>query len=114
MEIERRTRQPLPTWAKGLLALTILVATGVGAFYSVDEQVDYVSVETAVSGSYSAGERVQVHGVVLNQTREDCELVEGDYTLRVDLPGRAQPHPGIPGVGLARRPRPAADVPRHP
>ena len=91
MEIERRTRQPLPTWAKGLLALTILVATGVVAFYSVDEQVDYVSVETVVSGSYSAGERVQVHGMVLNQTREDCELVEGDYTLRVDLTGAAIP-----------------------
>ena len=30
---------------------------------------------------------VQVHGVVLNQTREDCELVEGDYTLRIDLSG---------------------------
>ena len=87
METERRTRRPLPTWAKGLLALAILVATGAVAFYSVDEQVDYVSVETAVSGAYGAGERVQVHGVVLNQTREDCELVEGDYTLRVDLSG---------------------------
>ena len=87
MGTERRMRQPLPTWVKGLLALAILVATGAVAFYSVDEQVDYVSVETAISGTYGAGERVQVHGVVLNQTREDCELVEGDYTLRVDLSG---------------------------
>ena len=87
METERRTRRPLPTWAKGLLALTILVATGAAAFYSVDEQVDYVSVETAVSGEYDAGERIQVHGVVLNWTREDIELVEGDYTLRIDLGG---------------------------
>ena len=87
MGTERRMRQPLPTWVKGLLALAILVATGAVAFYSVDEQVDYVSVETAVSGAYGVGERVQVHGVVLNQTREDCELVEGDYTLRVDLSG---------------------------
>ena len=87
MGTERRTQHPLPTWVKGLLALAILVATGAVAFYSVDEQVDYVSVETAVSGAYGAGERVQVHGVVLNQTREDCELVEGDYTLRVDLSG---------------------------
>ena len=87
METERRTRRPLPTWAKGLLALAILVATGAAAFYSVDEQVDYVSVETAVSGEYDAGERIQVHGVVLNWTREDIELVEGDYTLRVDLDG---------------------------
>ncbi|MAH16997.1 MAG: hypothetical protein CL960_00645 [Euryarchaeota archaeon] len=87
MESERRTRQPLPTWAKGLLALAILVATGAVAFYSVDEQVDYVSVETAISGSYDAGERVQVHGNVLNWTREDIELVEGDYTLRVELNG---------------------------
>ena len=87
MGTERRMRQPLPTWAKGLLALAILVATGAVAFYSVDEQVDYVSVETAVSGAYGVGERVQVHGVVLNQTREDCELVEGDYTLRIDLSG---------------------------
>lgn len=85
MESERRTRQPLPTWAKGLLALAILVATGAVAFYSVDEQVDYISVETAVSGEYGAGERVQVHGNVLNWTREDIELVEGDYTLRVEL-----------------------------
>ena len=87
MRTERRTQQPLPIWVKGLLALAILVATGAVAFYSVDEQVDYVSVETAVSGTYGAGERVQVHGVVLNQTREDCELVEGDYTLRIDLSG---------------------------
>ena len=87
MGTERRTRQPLPTWAKGLLALAILVATGAVAFYSVDEQVDYVSVETAVSGEYDAGERIQVHGVVLNWTREDIELVEGDYTLRIDLGG---------------------------
>ena len=87
METERRTRRPLPTWAKGLLALAILVATGAAAFYSVDEQVDYVSVETAVSGEYDAGERIQVHGVVLNWTREDIELVEGDYTLRIDLGG---------------------------
>ena len=87
MRTERRTRQPLPTWAKGLLALAILVATGAAAFYSVDEQVDYVSVETAVSGEYDAGERIQVHGVVLNWTREDIELVEGDYTLRIDLGG---------------------------
>ena len=87
MGTERRTQQPLPIWVKGLLALAILVATGAVAFYSVDEQVDYVSVETAVSGTYGAGERVQVHGVVLNQTREDCELVEGDYTLRIDLSG---------------------------
>ena len=87
METERRTRRPLPTWAKGLLALAILVATGAAAFYSVDEQVDYVSVEIAVSGEYDAGERIQVHGVVLNWTREDIELVEGDYTLRIDLGG---------------------------
>ena len=87
METERRTRRPLPTWATGLLALAILVATGAAAFYSVDEQVDYVSVETAVSGEYDAGERIQVHGVVLNWTREDIELVEGDYTLRIDLGG---------------------------
>ena len=87
METERRTQQPLPTWVKGLLALAILVVTGAAVFHSVDEQVDYVSIETAVSGTYGAGERVQVHGVVLNQTREDCELVEGDYTLRVDLSG---------------------------
>jgi cytochrome c-type biogenesis protein CcmE len=87
METERRTRRPLPTWAKGLLALAILVATGAAAFYSVDEQVDYISVETAVSGDYDAGERIQVHGVVLNWTREDIELVEGDYTLRIDLGG---------------------------
>ena len=87
MRTERRTRQPLPTWVKGLLALAILVATGAAAFYSVDEQVDYVSVETAVSGEYDAGERIQVHGVVLNWTREDIELVEGDYTLRIDLGG---------------------------
>ena len=87
METERRTRRPLPTWAKGLLALAILVATGAAAFYSVDEQVDYISVETAVSGDYDAGERIQVHGVVLSWTREDIELVEGDYTLRIDLGG---------------------------
>ena len=91
MESERRMRRPLPTWAKGLLALAIIVATGAAAFYSVDivsdEQVDYVSVETAVSGEYDAGERVQVHGIVLNWTREDIELVEGDYTLDVNLTG---------------------------
>jgi len=87
MESERRMRRPLPTWAKGLLALAIIVATGAAAFYSVDELVDYVSVETAVSGEYDAGERIQVHGVVLNWTREDIELVEGDYTLRIDLGG---------------------------
>ena len=85
MSDSRRTTAPWPAWSKGLLAFSILVATGVAVSLSVTEQSTYVSVEEAISGKYSEGSSLQVHGTITNLKTEDCELVDGNFSLMVDI-----------------------------
>ena len=64
MTSERRTSTPWPSWSKGFLAFSVLVATGIVVYTTVDEQSTYVSVEEAVSGNYEDGANLQVHGTI--------------------------------------------------
>jgi cytochrome c-type biogenesis protein CcmE len=91
MESERRTRPPFPSWSKALLAFSILVVTGVAVSLSVTEQSTYVSVEEAISGKYSEGSSLQVHGIITNLKTGDCELVDGNYSLSVDISSLSLP-----------------------
>ena len=85
MDNERRTRTPLPTWSKAFLAFSILVITGIAVSLSVTEQSTYVSVEEVVSGKYSEGSSLQVHGTISNLKANDCLLVDGNYSLKIDI-----------------------------
>ena len=85
MENERRTRKPWPSWSKALLAFFILVITGVAVSLSVTEQSTYVSVEEAISGKYSEGFSLQIHGTITDLKTKDCFLVDGNYSLKVDI-----------------------------
>ena len=85
MDNERRTRTPLPSWSKALLAFSILVITGVVISLSVTEQSTYVSVEEATSGKYPEGYSLQVHGTITDLKANDCLLVDGNYSLNVDI-----------------------------
>ena len=85
MDNERRTRTPLPSWSKALLAFSILVITGVVISLSVTEQSTYVSVEEATSGKYPEGYSLQVHGTITDLKANDCLLVDGNYSLKVDF-----------------------------
>jgi len=85
MDNERRTRTPLPSWSKALLAFSILVITGVVISLSVTEQSTYVSVEEATSGKYPEGYSLQVHGTITDLKANDCLLVDGNYSLKVDI-----------------------------
>ena len=85
MDDERRTKTPLPSWSKGFLAFSILVITGIAVSLSVTEQSTYVSVEEATSGKYSEGSSLQVHGTITNLKATDCLLVDGNYSLKVDI-----------------------------
>ena len=85
MDDQRRTNAPWPSWSKALMAFSLLIVTGIVVSLSVTEQSIYVSVEEAVSGKYSVGSSLQVHGTITNLKTNDCELVDGNYTLRVDI-----------------------------
>ena len=85
MSNERRTNTPLPSWSKALLAFSILVITGVAVSLSVTEQSTYVSVEEATSGRHPEGSSLQVHGTITNLKANDCLLVDGNYSLKVDI-----------------------------
>tara|TARA_Y100001970_G_C14224917_1_gene855014 strand:- start:1171 stop:1575 length:405 start_codon:yes stop_codon:yes gene_type:complete len=85
MDNPRRTTTPWPAWSKGLLAFSLLVVTGVAVSLSVTEQSTYVSVEEAVSGKYSEGTSLQVHGTITDLKIEDCVLVDGNYSLKIDI-----------------------------
>ena len=63
-ESDRRTKVPWSPWSKGLLAFSVLIATGIVVFTTVDEQSMYVSVEEVVSGDYQDGANLQVHGTI--------------------------------------------------
>ena len=88
MESDRRTKVPWSSWSKGLLAFSVLIATGIVVFTTVyysDEQSMYVSVEEVVSGDYQDGANLQVHGAITDLKINDCVMVDGNYSLRVDI-----------------------------
>ena len=85
MDNQRRTNAPWSSWSKGLVAFSLLIVTGIVVSLSVTEQSTYVSVEEAISGKYSAGSSLQVHGTITNLKTNDYELVDGNYSLRVDI-----------------------------
>ena len=85
MESDRRTKVPWSPWSKGLLAFLVLIATGIVVFTTVDEQSMYVSVEEVVSGDYQNGANLQVHGTITDLKINDCIMVDGNYSLRVDI-----------------------------
>ena len=82
---ERRTVSPWSTWSKGLLAFSILVITGIVIFFTVDEQSIYISVEDAVSGDFSDGDNLQIHGMVTSLKVGDCILVDGNFSIKIDI-----------------------------
>ena len=84
-ESNRRTKVPWSSWSKGLLAFSVLIATGIVVFITVDEQSMYVSVEEVVLGDYQDGANLQVHGTITDLKINDCVMVEGNHSLRVDI-----------------------------
>ena len=85
MDNQRRTNAPWSSWSKALLAFSFLIITGIVVSLSVTEQSTYVSVEEAVSGKHSVGSSLQVHGTITNLKISDCELVDGNFSLTVDI-----------------------------
>ena len=61
------------------------VVTGAIVSLSVTEQSTYVSVEEAISGKHSVGSSLQVHGTITNLKTNDCVLVDGNFSLKVDI-----------------------------
>ena len=88
---ERRTSTPWSSWSKGFLAFSVLVATGIVVYTTVDEQSTYVSVEEVVSGNYEDGANLQVHGTITELTIDECVMVDGNHSLRVDISGLVLP-----------------------
>jgi cytochrome c-type biogenesis protein CcmE len=68
-----------------LLAFSVLIATGIVVFITVDEQSMYVSVEEVVLGDYQDGANLQVHGTITDLKINDCVMVDGNHSLRVDI-----------------------------
>ena len=60
-------------------------------YTTVDEQSTYVSVEEVVSGNYEDGANLQVHGTITELTIDDCVMVDGNHSLRVDISGLVLP-----------------------
>ncbi len=85
MDNQRRTNAPWSSWSKALLAFSLLIITGVIVSISVTEQSLYVSVEEVVSGKHSIGSSLQVHGTITNLKTDDCLLVDGNFSLKVDI-----------------------------
>ena len=85
MEPERRTNIPWSSWSKGLLAFAFLIITGVVVSLTITDQSTYVSVENAVSGDYGEGAKIQVHGTITDLRINDCLLVDGSHSIRVDI-----------------------------
>ena len=85
MAEERRTNAPWPSWAKGLLAFSILIITGIVVSLTVTEQSTYVSVEDGISGKYGDGSNIQVHGTITELKVNDCLLFDDNYTIKVDI-----------------------------
>lgn len=85
MTQERRTRAPFSPWTKGIFAFSILIITGFVVSLTVTEQSTYVSVEKAISGDYKEGSNLQIHGTITDLSVDDCVLVDGNYSIRIDI-----------------------------
>jgi len=85
MVSERRTNIPWPSWSKGLLAFLFLIITGIVVSLTITDQSTYVSVEKAVSGDYGDGAKIQVHGTISDLRINDCLLVDGNNSIKVDI-----------------------------
>ena len=85
MEPERRTSIPWSSWSKGFLAFSFLIITGVVVSLTITDQSTYVSVEKAVSGDYGDGAKIQVHGTITDLKINDCLLVDGNNSIKVDI-----------------------------
>ena len=85
MATERRTSVPWSSWTKGLLAFSILIITGVAVSLTITEQSMYVSVEDAISGKYGDGSNIQVHGTITDLKTDDCILIDGNFSIKVDI-----------------------------
>ena len=85
MATERRTSIPWSSWTKGLLAFSILIITGVAVSLTITEQSMYVSVEDAISGKYGDGSNIQVHGTITDLKTDDCILIDGNFSIKIDI-----------------------------
>ena len=85
IESERRTKLPWSSWSKGLFSFGILIATGILVFLSVGAQSTYVTVEEAISGKYKEGANLQVHGTISDLKVDDCILIDGNLSLKIDI-----------------------------
>ena len=85
MTQERRTRAPFSPWTKGIFAFSILIITGFVVSLTVTEQSTYVSVEKAISGDYKEGSNLQIHGTITDLSVDDCVLVDGNYSIKIDI-----------------------------
>ena len=85
MTQERRTRAPFSPWTKGIFAFSILIITGFVVSLTVTEQSTYVSVEKAISGDYVEGSNLQIHGTITDLSVDDCTLIDGNYSIRIDI-----------------------------
>ena len=85
MTQERRTRAPFSPWTKGIFAFSILIITGFVVSLTVTEQSTYVSVEKAISGDYKEGSNLQIHGTIVDLSVDDCVLVDGNYSIKIDI-----------------------------
>ena len=85
MTQERRTRVPFSPWTKGIFAFSILIITGFVVSLTVTEQSTYVSVEKAISGDYEEGSNLQIHGTITDLSVDECVLVDGNYSIKIDI-----------------------------
>lgn len=85
MVSERRTNIPWSSWSKGLLAFSFLIITGIVVSLTITDQSIYVSVEKAASGDYGDGAKIQVHGTITDLRINDCLLIDGNNSIKVDI-----------------------------
>ena len=85
MTQERRTSAPFSPWTKGIFAFSILIITGFVVSLTVTEQSTYVSVEKAISGDFEEGSSLQIHGTITDLSVDDCVLVDGNYSIKIDI-----------------------------
>ena len=62
-----------------------MIITGFVVSLTVTEQSTYVSVEKAISGDYEEGSNLQIHGTITDLSVDDCVLVDGNYSIRIDI-----------------------------
>ena len=82
--MKRRTEEPWPTWIKGVIAISVIIFTTMIAVYGIEGQSQYISVEDALSGKYD-GQKVQIHGTVVERTLSKFHLEQNNATLMVEI-----------------------------